>query len=144
MSALDRATRRMAHHFGPGESLVSAVLGVEHREDGRPGRRRVVAVATEDRVLLATLRPERPVSLPYRDIMSAQINRNRHGAYLTIATRDGSHRIDRIKDEGALELLVGMIRRRIGITRRPASRAARVRTIDLRENGPVSSVSYTA
>ena len=131
MPTPDNAMRHVVQDLAPYEGLLSTVVGVEHRE-GRPGRRRVVAVATDQRLLVASVRdPAHPQRVPYAQITQAAIESDEHGSHLVIQVRTGEPlHIDRLRDPAAGEVFVALVNARAGTPGRQADRPSpRVRLV---------------
>jgi hypothetical protein len=111
----DNALRHVMQDLAPYEGLLSTVVGVEHRE-GRPGRRRLVAIATDKRLLVASVRdPAHPQRVPFAQILQATIETDEYGTHLVIDVRAGEPlRIDRLRDPAAGEVFVSLVNARAG------------------------------
>lgn len=130
MPTPDHTLRHLMSDMAPYEGLLATVIGVEHRE-GRPARRRVVAVATDQRVLLAMVRdPARPKRLPYAQILRAEILHDEHGTHVELVTRnDGTLRIDRLREPSAADIFAAMVNTRAGTPARQPAPSSRVRLV---------------
>jgi hypothetical protein len=116
--------------MAPYEGLLATIIGVEHR-DGRPARRRVVAVATDQRVLLAMVRdPAHPQRLPYAQVLRAEVHRDEHGTHVELVTRnDGSMRVDRLRDSSSADIFAAMVNTRAGTPARQPAPSSRIRLV---------------
>lgn len=115
MPTPDYTRRALMSSLGPYEGILATVIGVEHTDRG-PGRRRIVAVATDQRVLVAHVRdPAHPERIPYAQLRSAEVIHDADGAHLSLATRDGEHRIDAVRDPDAAEIFAAMAQARAGV-----------------------------
>lgn len=102
----DRVIRRAMCHLGPAEGLMASLLGYE-----QDGRRRQVVLATDHRVLIASVRPSPPTELRYPQLERIEAV---DGA-LVLTTRDGEqHTVERVTEERRLELMVELLRGRAG------------------------------
>ncbi len=113
MGALARVVRRLRSDLGPSEGLLASVLGRE-----RGGRRRVAIVATDRRLLLATLRPEPVTELGYAGL-EAGLTVEDGRARITLLADGTAHQVDRVGDVGSARLLVDQIRQRTDPRERP-------------------------
>lgn len=131
----DHTLRHLLAAMGPYEGLLATVVGVEHR-DGGPGRRRIVAVATDQRVLLAWVRDSANAErAPYAQVRDARLLTDEHGTHVVVTTRTGEWRIDRIRDPGAGEIFVQLVNARAGRPVRPTERSSRIRLLDVNAGG---------
>ena len=128
MGALAHVIRRLRADLGPSEGLLASVLG---REAG--GRRRVAIVATDRRLLLATLRPQPVTELDYTDLEVDLVLEDGR-ASITLLADGTAHEIDRISDVASARLLVDLIGQRTEPGERPASRP-RVRIVSWGDGG---------
>jgi hypothetical protein len=130
VSTPDQALRQLLNDMGPYEGLLASIVGVEDRE-GRPGRRRVVALATDQRVLIARVRDAaRPERLPYAQVMAAEVHHDEHGTHVDVSTRSGEQwRICRVRDATSAGIFTSLVNDRAGTPARPATRSSRVRIL---------------
>lgn len=126
----DHTLRHLMADMAPYEGLLATAIGVEHRE-GRPARRRLVAVATDQRVLLAMVRdPARPKRLPYAQILRAEVHRDEHGTHLELVTRnDGTLRVDRLREPSSADIFATMVNTRAGTPARQPAPSSRIRLV---------------
>ena len=127
MALLDRVVRETRRELAPMEGLIGCVQGRE-----RGGRRRLVVIATDQRVFLVGPRRGNPVRLEYPAIEQVSIEAGDNGDVLTITMSNGdAHEVDRITDQPALELLVDLISTRSTADPLPQERPPKVRIIDV-------------
>ncbi|MDX1658115.1 MAG: hypothetical protein R3343_04785 [Nitriliruptorales bacterium] len=125
MTLLDRVVRETRRELAPMEGLIGCVQGREHG-----GRRRLVVIATDQRVFLVGPRRGNPVRLEYPDIEQISIEPGDDGDVLAITMADGdTHQVDRITDQPALELLVDLVSTRSAADPLPQERPPKVRII---------------
>lgn len=106
------------------EGLVGCIEG---REAG--GRRRVVVIATDRRVLLVMPRRTPTRRFDYAELREVVQLDGSPGPGLRLVTEDGVHEIDRVGDQRALELLVELLTARCATPPTPRESAPRVRII---------------
>lgn len=130
MPTPDHTLRHLMQDMAPYEGLLATIIGVEHR-DGEPGRRRIVAVATDRRVLVAMVRdPAHPERLPYAQIVQAHVRHDEHGTHVELVTRTGqSCRVDRVRDAASADIFASMVNARSGTPGRPTGPSSRVRLV---------------
>lgn len=109
VSALDRAVRRLTRHFGSDEGLLGTALGHEAE-----GRRRLVVVATDRRMLVSNLRFDPPTEIAYSDLRDVEVYGEPAAPTLRLVLAEGEQVIARIGDVDRLALLVALLRERIG------------------------------
>jgi hypothetical protein len=113
MATIDRFVRRAQDRFDPFEGLVGAVLG---RESG--GRRRVAVIASDQRVLLITLRPEPPTEFAYPNL-HVNVTISEGSASIHLKSPTVERVAERITDISGAQMLAEMIRRRADIDDAP-------------------------
>ncbi|MEX2420237.1 MAG: hypothetical protein WD670_00310 [Actinomycetota bacterium] len=120
----DRVIRRAMRHLGPAEGLMASLLGYE-----QDGRRRHIVLATDQRILIAPVRPAPPTELRYQQLESIEVV---DGA-LVLTTRDGEqHTVERVTEDRRLDLMVALLRGRAGEPsghHRPAPPKVRIVTV---------------
>lgn len=102
----DRLIRRAMTHLAPGEGLMASLLGFEHE-----GRRRHVVLATDRRVLIASVRPAPPTELGYPELVEVDAA---DGALVMTTTTGEQHVVERVTEPRRLALMVELLRGRAG------------------------------
>jgi hypothetical protein len=112
VDGIGRFVRRARRFLEPGEYLVVSILGREGA-----GRRRVAIVATDQRLLLVTLRPEQPVEISYDGL---DVDFEEDGATAKLRLRNGNevHEVVQIADIAGAEVFVPLVRERAGSAER--------------------------
>ena len=124
MSLLDRVVRETRRELAPMEGLIGCVQG---REGG--GRRRVVVIATDKRVLIVAPRRGAPVQVDYADIDVVTYHEGDEGLVLHIEASGTTHEVDHVADRSALDLLVQLVATRSAAQPLPQETPPKVRII---------------
>lgn len=124
MSLIDRTIRSTRSELEPMEGLIGCVQG---REAG--GRRRLVAIATDRRVLVVAPRRSPRIVFDYEDITSVTSRLGSEGPTLRIEIEADALEVVHVTDERALNLFVQLVAARCASQPFPREAPQRVRII---------------
>lgn len=115
MPTPDYTRRVLSRQLADYEGLLATIVGVEHLESG-PGRRRRVGVATDRRVLVASVRdPAKPLEILYGDLDSVELIEGSDGVHVAMYPRGKPPvRVDALHDPAAGEIFVALVETRCG------------------------------